>query len=136
MKILTSSRNGKDIPIPQPKSLNRAKYDGFRIILDEKLLSIDGVIDIYPKIMSTQKCHHFQVFTKSCGSYIPSQVRECYTSYKSLMKLGMKHVAIVKPINSVLVRGTAVQYDPDSNNVILGGPKHMEEEYKHLSKAI
>ena len=52
------------------------------------------------------------------------------------MQSGMKHVAIVKPINSVLVRGTAVQYDPDSNNVILGGPKHMEEACKHLSKAI
>ena len=136
MKILTSSRNGKDIPIPQPNSLNRAKDDGFKIFLDEELLSIDGVMDIYPEIMSTQKCHHFQVFTMSRGSYIPSLVQECYTSYKSLMQLGMKHVAIVKPINSVLVQGTVVQHDPDSINVILGRPKNMEEVWKHLSKAI
>ena len=52
------------------------------------------------------------------------------------MQLGMKHVAIVKPINSVLVQGTVVQHDPDSINVILGRPKHMEEACKHLSKAI
>ena len=48
----------------------------------------------------------------------------------------MKHVSIVKPINSVLVQGTAVQYDPDSINVILSGPKQMEEACKHLSKAM
>ena len=86
--------------------------------------------------MSTQKCHQFQVFTKPCGSYIPSLVQECYTSYKSLIQLRMIYVAIVKPINSVLVRETVDQYDPDNINVILGRPKHMEEACKHVSKAI
>ena len=52
------------------------------------------------------------------------------------MQSGMKHVAIVKPINSVLVRETVDQYDPDNINVILGRPKHMEEACKHLCKAI
>ena len=52
------------------------------------------------------------------------------------MQLGMKHVAIFKTINLVLVQGTVVQHDPDSINVILGHPKHMEEACKHLSKAI
>ena len=52
------------------------------------------------------------------------------------MQSGMKHVTIVKPINYVLVWGTSLQYDPDSINVTLGRPKHMEEAWKHLSNEI
>ena len=86
--------------------------------------------------MRTMRFHHFQLFTKSCGSYIPSFVRECYTSYKFLIPSGMKHVATVKPIDTVFVQGMPVRYDLDNTNVNLGRPKHMEEACKHVSKAI
>ena len=48
----------------------------------------------------------------------------------------MKHVATVKPIDTVFVQGMPVRYDLDNTNVNLGRPKHMEEAWKHLSNEI
>ena len=43
-----------------------------KTILEEKHLSVDGVIDRYPKIMSCIKNHHIHIFTKLCGPFIPT----------------------------------------------------------------
>lgn len=60
----------KEIKSPLKKSSNWAKTDGLRTILEEKLSSIDGVIDRYPEITSTLRYHHFKHFTKPRYSYV------------------------------------------------------------------
>lgn len=48
-----------------PQSLNRLKAEGLRIILEEKRLSTDGMVERHPEVWITLRFHKFDVLHKT-----------------------------------------------------------------------
>uniref|UniRef100_M1DL69 Putative plant transposon protein domain-containing protein n=1 Tax=Solanum tuberosum TaxID=4113 RepID=M1DL69_SOLTU len=117
---------------PPPKSMNILKTEGLRTITKEKRLSINGVIDRYPEIISCLKSHNFQIFTKPHGPYIQNWVWEFYGSYEALIPQRKKQTTAFKLVDYVFVRGKKVKCDSEAINVVLDCPDDIDGEYQHL----
>uniref|UniRef100_M1DU61 Putative plant transposon protein domain-containing protein n=1 Tax=Solanum tuberosum TaxID=4113 RepID=M1DU61_SOLTU len=118
---------------PLPRSMNRLKTEGLRTIIEEKRLAIDGVINRYPKIWHTIKACKFEIFTKLWGSYIPTWVREFYTTYSDLVPQGKKKASAFRPMKSVMARGKEVGCNNDHINVVLDRATGFEHVYEGLA---
>uniref|UniRef100_M1D9D4 Putative plant transposon protein domain-containing protein n=1 Tax=Solanum tuberosum TaxID=4113 RepID=M1D9D4_SOLTU len=57
---------------PPPRLLNRLKSNGLRTILEEKILSVQGLGGKHVEVLDTLKYHEFEQFTRRRGPYIPS----------------------------------------------------------------
>ncbi|WMV09766.1 hypothetical protein MTR67_003151 [Solanum verrucosum] len=84
--------------------MNRLKVDGLRTILEEKRLSTNGVVGIYPDVWDIIRFHKLECFTQPQGSYIPFWVWEFYNEYERLVPKGKKKASSFAPVNHVVVR--------------------------------
>ncbi|KAG5585916.1 hypothetical protein H5410_046350 [Solanum commersonii] len=97
------------------------KGDGLRTILKVKLLSTEGLEGKYSSI-----------FTRPRGSYIPSWVREFYTSYGELVPKSKKMASKFRPVKLVIVLGVEVSYSKEYINAVLDRPLGSALSYEGL----
>jgi len=112
--------------------MNRLNTEGLRIIIEEKRLSTDVVIDRYPEIMSCLKYHDFQIFTKPRVPYIPNWVRDLYAYYGTMIPQRKKQATTFKPVDYVVVRGKKVKCDHVIIEAILDHPDDIDDDCERM----
>ncbi|KAG5630372.1 hypothetical protein H5410_002089 [Solanum commersonii] len=118
--------------VPPPRLLNWLKGDGLRTILEEKLLSTEGLEGKYSSVAELLQWHWFQIFTRPRGQYIPSWVHKFYTTYGELVPKSKKKASEFRPVKSVTVRYVEVSCSEEYINDVLDRPLATELLYEGL----
>uniref|UniRef100_M1D9P6 Putative plant transposon protein domain-containing protein n=1 Tax=Solanum tuberosum TaxID=4113 RepID=M1D9P6_SOLTU len=119
--------------VPPPRLLNRLKVDGLRKILKDKLLSTEGLEGRYFSVREILQWHRFHSFTTPRGPYIPTWVREFYSTYGDLVLQGKKKASAFRPVKSIMVRGKEVGCCSDLINSVLERATEFEHDYEGLA---
>uniref|UniRef100_M1DCI4 Putative plant transposon protein domain-containing protein n=1 Tax=Solanum tuberosum TaxID=4113 RepID=M1DCI4_SOLTU len=106
-----------------------------RTIIEEKLLSVEGLEGKYTDVLQTLQFHEFEQFIRPRGPYIPSWVREFYTAYGALVCENKKQASEFIPVRYVTVQGTEVEGYSEHINVVIGRPLHSVHPYEGFPPA-
>uniref|UniRef100_M1DHG5 Putative plant transposon protein domain-containing protein n=1 Tax=Solanum tuberosum TaxID=4113 RepID=M1DHG5_SOLTU len=117
---------------PPPRLLNRLKGDVLRTILEEKLLSMEGLEGNHVEVLDILKYHELEQFTRPHGPYIPSWVWEFYLAYGELVPKYKKKASEFRPVKLVMVRDKEVECHNENIDDVLGRPLHSVMPYQGL----
>uniref|UniRef100_M1E0V1 Putative plant transposon protein domain-containing protein n=1 Tax=Solanum tuberosum TaxID=4113 RepID=M1E0V1_SOLTU len=89
-------------------------------------------MDNHPDVWNTLKFHKFEISTKLQVPYIPTWVREFYSTYRELVLKGKKKESAFKPLDFIVVRGKKVKCLCSDINVVLGCSLNIMHDYISL----